>query len=233
MGGRILVIGNKNYSSWSLRPWLALRIAGIAFEEVRVPLYEAGSKAAILRHSPAGRVPVLLDGDVTVWESLAICEYAAELAPRARLWPADPAARAHARAISAEMHAGFAALRQALPMNLRAERARIPLEPAVRADVERVAAIWEECRARFGAAAPAGASGGPFLFGAFTIADAMYAPVATRFHSYGVALPPVAQAYADALRALAPMREWAAAGVAEAERLPETDAVALRASAGS
>jgi glutathione S-transferase len=232
VAGRILVIGNKNYSSWSLRPWLALRMAGIAFEELRIPLYVPGAKQAILRHSPAGKVPVLRDGELTVWESLAICEYAAELAPGAGLWPADPAARAHARAVSAEMHAGFVALRSALPMNLRAEGVRIPLEPAVRADVERVVAIWQECRERFGAVA-SGAASGPFLFGAFTNADAMYAPVVTRFHSYGVALPPAAQAYADAVRALAPMREWAAAGVAESERMPETDAVALSASARS
>jgi len=222
----VLVIGNKNYSSWSLRPWLALRMAGIAFEELRIPLYEAGSKAAILLHSPAGKVPILRDGDVTVWESLAICEYAAELAPGAGLWPAEPAARAHARAISAEMHAGFFALRGSMPMNLRAEGARIPIESAVRADIDRVVAIWQECRARFGAAVPSGASGGPFLFGAFTNADAMFAPVVTRFHSYGVALPASAQAYLDAVRALPAMQEWAAAGVVEAERMPDTDAVA-------
>jgi glutathione S-transferase len=233
MAAPLLVIGNKNYSSWSLRPWLALRMAGIPFDELRIPLYVPGATDAILRHSPAGKVPILRDGDVTVWESLAICEYAAERAPGAGLWPASPPARAHARAISAEMHAGFSALRSALPMNLRVERARIPLEPAVRADVERVVAIWEECRTRFGAGVPSGGSGGPFLFGAFTNADAMFAPVVTRFHSYGVTLPAAAQAYADAVRALAPMREWAEAAVAESERLPDTDAVALRASARS
>jgi glutathione S-transferase len=221
----VLVIGNKNYSSWSLRPWLALRTAGIDFEEVLIPLYVPGAKEAILRHSPAGHVPVLRHGDVTVWDSLAICEYAAEvLAPRAGLWPADPAARAHARSISAEMHAGFSALRQALPMNLRADGARIPIEPPVQAEIERVAALWEDARARFGV-------GGPFLFGAFTIADAMYAPVATRFHSYGVPLPRAAQAYAEAVRALPAMREWAAAGVAEPWHIAETDAVAARAGA--
>jgi glutathione S-transferase len=225
MARPLLVVGNKNYSSWSLRPWLALRMAGVDFEEVVIPLYVPGAKEAILRHSPAGHVPVLRDGAVTVWDSLAICEYAAELAPDAGLWPAAPAARAHARSISAEMHAGFSALRHALPMNLRA-RVRLPLAPAVRADIDRVVAIWEDCRARSGA-------GGPFLFGAFTIADAMYAPVVTRFHSYGVALPPASQAYADAVRALAPMREWAEAGLAETERIAATDEVALRASAGS
>lgn len=226
MARPVLVVGNKNYSSWSLRPWLALRMAGVDFEEVRIPLYAPASRAEILRWSPAGKVPVLRHGDVTVWESLAICEYAAEvLAPDAGLWPAERVARAHARTITAEMHAGFGALREAMPMNLRA-RVRLPLAPAVRADVERVLALWNDCRERFGA-------GGPFLLGAFTIADAMYAPVVTRFHSYGVALPPASQAYADAVRALAPMREWAEAGVAETERIAATDEVALRASAGS
>lgn len=225
MARPVLVIGNKNYSSWSLRPWLALRVAGVDFEELRVALYLPGSKQAILRWSPSGHVPALRHGDVTVWDSLAICEYAAEtLAPGAGLWPAGAAARAHARSISAEMHAGFAALRRALPMNLRAEGARVPIEPAVQAEIDRVAAIWEEARVRFGA-------GGPFLFGAFTIADAMYAPVVTRFQSYGVALPPAAQAYAEAVRALAPLRDWTAAAVAERERIPEADAVALSASA--
>jgi len=215
-----LVIGNKNYSSWSLRPWLALRMAGLDFDEVRVPLYAPGSHDAILRHSPAGKVPVLRDGDVTVWDSLAICEYVAELAPQAGLWPGDRAQRAHARSISAEMHAGFAALRSAMPMNLRIERARLAAPPsaAVQADVARITAIFEECRARYGAA-------GDFLFGRFTIADAMFAPVAMRFRSYSVTLPPRAQAYADALSALAPMREWVVAGVAEAERFQDYEAL--------
>jgi glutathione S-transferase len=213
-----LVIGNKNYSSWSLRPWLALRMAVIPFDEIVIPLYEPDSKPAILRHSPAGKVPILHHGNVTVWDSLAICEYAAELAASAGLWPADAAARAHARSISAEMHSGFAALRQALPMNLRAVGARIPIEATVQAEIDRIVAIWEDCRSRFGA-------GGPFLFGAFTIADAMFAPVATRFRSYGVPLPAAAQAYVDAIRALPAMQEWASAGVAETQRMPATDAL--------
>jgi glutathione S-transferase len=215
-----LVVGNKNYSSWSLRPWLALRMAGLEFGEVRVPLYGRGSHEAILRHSPAGKVPVLRDGDLTVWDSLAICEYIAELAPQAGLWPDDRAARAHARSISAEMHAGFAALRSAMPMNLRIERARLAASPSapVQADIARIIAIFEECRARHAAA-------GDFLFGRFTVADAMFAPVATRFRSYSVTLPTRAQAYADALLALAPMREWVSAGVAESERFPDYEAL--------
>lgn len=209
-----LVIGNKNYSSWSLRPWLALRMAGIDFEEVRIPLYGPGAKEQILRHSPAGKVPILRDGDRLVFESLAICEYAAELAPQAGLWPADAGARAHARSISAEMHAGFGALRGTMPMNVRhrGERLAEPLSDAVRADVARITAIFEECRGRHAAA-------GPFLFGAFTIADAMFAPVVSRFATYSVALPPASQAYADAVLALAPMQEWIRAGAAEPERI--------------
>jgi len=215
-----LVIGNKNYSSWSLRPWLALRMAGLDFEELRIGLYQPDSRDQILRHSPAGKVPILHDGDVTVWDSLAICEYAAELAPGAGLWPGERAARAHARSISAEMHAGFGALRNALQMNLRISGARLakPASQEVQADIARIIAIFEACRARHG-------GDGEFLFGRFTIADAMFAPVATRFRSYSVALPPTSQAYVDTVCALAPMREWIAAGAAEPERFPEVEAL--------
>jgi glutathione S-transferase len=221
MSDLTLVIGNKNYSSWSLRPWLALRMAGLAFEEIRIPLYQAGSREQILRHSPAGRVPILLHGGVTVWDSLAICEYAAELAPGAGLWPENRALRAHARSISAEMHSGFGALRSAMPMNLRLAGARLvkPPSPEVEADVARVLAIFEECRQRHGA-------GGDFLFGPFTIADAMFAPVATRLRSYSVRLPARSQAWVDAIWSLVPMQEWAAAGVAETERFAEYEALA-------
>lgn len=219
----ILVIGNKNYSSWSLRPWLVLRMAGLDFEEVRVPLYQPDSRDQILHHSPAGKVPILRDGDLTVWDSLAICEYVAELVPRAGLWPDDGAARARARSISAEMHAGFAPLRAAMPMNVRVQRATLVTPPSadVRADVARIVAIFEECRERDGA-------GGAFLFGRFTIADAMFAPVVTRLRSYSVALPPRAQAYADAILALAPLREWITAGVAEPETFPDYEALVAR-----
>jgi glutathione S-transferase len=222
MSGLTLVIGNKNYSSWSLRPWLALRMAGLAFEEIRIPLYQPGSREAILRHSPAGRVPILLHGDVTVWDSLAICEYVAELAPAAKLWPEDRALRAHARSISAEMHSGFTALRSAMPMNMRLSGAQLVKAPSpeVQADVARVVAIFEECRARHG-------GGGDFLFGRFSIADAMYAPVATRLRSYSVSLPARSQAWVDAIYALPAMREWIAAGVAESERFAEYEALVV------
>jgi glutathione S-transferase len=219
MSKPLLVIGNKNYSSWSLRPWLALKMAGIDFEELCISLYVDGAREQILRHSPAGKVPILRDGDRLVFDSLAICEYAAELAPGARLWPADAGARAHARSISAEMHSGFTALRGAMQMNVR-ERGRrlaVPASEAVHADVARITAIFEECRARHAAA-------GPFLFGAFTIADAMFAPVVTRFATYSVALPVASQAYADAVLDLAPMREWVRDGAAETERIDSAEA---------
>ena len=210
MAQRRLVIGNKKYSSWSLRPWLVLRMAEIPFDEVVVPLYVPTTKAAILRHSPAGRVPILEDGDRLVFDSLAIAEHAAELAPQARLWPADPRARAQARSISAEMHAGFGALRSAMPMNLACAGRRLATAPSaeVQADVERLAAILEDARERFGA-------GGPFLFGGFTIADAMFAPIATRFRTYSIPLPKRAQAWSDAVLALPPFLEWERAGRAE------------------
>ncbi|MBM3488209.1 MAG: glutathione S-transferase family protein [Alphaproteobacteria bacterium] len=197
-----LVIGNKNYSSWSLRPWLALAVAGIPFDEIVIPLYRDDTKALLARHAPAGKVPVLRDGAIVVWESLAILAYLAKRHPEAGLWPDQRAARAHALAASHEMHAGFAALRRAMPMNCR-RRARplAAIAPEVAADIDRVTALWGECRRRFGA-------GGPFLHGRFGIADAMYAPVVTRFASYAVALDPVAAAYRDAILALPAMRRW-------------------------
>jgi glutathione S-transferase len=203
-----LVIGNKNYSSWSLRPWLAMRQAGIAFDEVVIPLYRGDSKAALLQHSPAGKVPVLEHGDRTVWDSLAIMEYLAETFPAAGLWPQDAAARARARSISAEMHAGFVALRTAMPMDLREHMPGRGWSDAVAADIQRVTAIWRDCRAQFG-------DGGPFLFGAFSIADAMYAPVAARFRTYAVELDPTCQAYADAMLTLPGFLEWQAAALQE------------------
>jgi glutathione S-transferase len=198
-----LVIGNKNYSSWSFRPWIALRMAGIPFEEVVIPLYEPGSKERILSFSPAGKVPVLIDGEMRVWESLAIIDELAERFPQAQLWPKDPAARAHARAIAAEMHAGFAPLRRHCPMNMwRPVKAR-ELPPDVAADVKRIEAIFTECRERFG-------RGGAFLFGAFGAADAMYAPVVSRLHTYDIAVGPVVKAYKQAVMALPAWTEWRA-----------------------
>jgi glutathione S-transferase len=208
-----IYLGNKNYSSWSLRPWLALKHTGAAFDETMIPLYDAPSKAAILAHSPSGKVPCLIDGTVTVWESLPICEYLAEAFPAARLWPAERAARAVARAVSGEMHAGFRALRQALPMNIRAHRPGHAVLAEARADIDRVTALWRDCRGRFGA-------GGDFLFGDFTIADAMYAPVVSRFVTYGVALDRAAAAYCEAVTALPAMQDWIAAAKAEPTVIP-------------
>jgi glutathione S-transferase len=199
-----LLIGNKNYSSWSLRPWVAMKAAGIAFEETLIPLDTPDFRAKVTALGGGegrGSVPVLIDGEVRVWESLAILEYLAEKFPKNRLWPEAPEARAHARAISAEMHAGFQPLRRHLPMNIcRPVKQRL-LDDAVKADVARIDAIWSECRARFGA-------GGPFLFGSFGAADAMYAPVVWRFHTYAVEVSAAARDYMRAVMALPASVEW-------------------------
>ncbi len=199
-----IYIGNKNYSSWSLRAWLMVKASGVAFDEVLIPLYQPQSRAELLRHSPSGKVPALKHGDVVVWESLAIGEYLAERAPRAQLWPADPAARALARAVSTEMHAGFANLRRHLPMNMRSVFAGREIIPEIQTDLDRIAAIWRDCRRRYGA-------GGTYLFGGFTIADAMYAPVVSRLKTYRIALDDEAQAYAASLWAYPALQDWVAA----------------------
>jgi glutathione S-transferase len=205
-----LIIGNKNYSSWSLRTWLLMRVKGIAFEEERIPLDQPGTKAAILKHSAAGRVPVLIDGDTTVWDTLAIAEYLAEKFPLLHIWPQDAKARAHARSASAEMHSGFGALRNAMPMNCRGSYPGKGSNPESLADVARITALWQQCRERFGAE-------GEFLFGEFSAADSFYAPVAARFITYAVPLPPLSERYKEALSALPAMREWVAAAKAESE----------------
>ncbi len=207
-----LVIGNKNYSSWSLRGWLVVKRTGAPFDEVRVVLDTPTTRAELLRHSPSGRVPVLHDGDVTVWDSLAICEYLAERYPAAGLWPDEQAARARARAVAAEMHAGFASLRDAMPMNCRAQLPGKGRAPGVQDDIDRIAGLWRDCRERFGA-------GGDMLFGDFCAADAMFAPVASRFMTYEVDLDPISRAYVDAVRSLPAMKEWVAAAGAETERI--------------
>jgi glutathione S-transferase len=217
MADLTLIVGNKNYSSWSLRPFVALKQVGAHFDEVVIPLRHPDTAARILHYSPAGRVPILRHGDITVWESLAICEYLAETFPAAELWPSDRAARAAARAVSAEMHAGFAALREACPMNIRAEKPPRTFKPAVARDIERIQEIWRDCRARFG-------DGGPFLFGKPGNADAMYAPVVTRFRTYGVKLDDVSAAYADAMWSLPSMQEWIEASRREPWSLEDSDA---------
>lgn len=207
----ILYIGNKNYSSWSFRPWLALRVTGVPFEERLYPLYEPEGQAAIRAVSPSGMVPLLDDDGVKVWESLAIIDYVAETRPHTGLWPADRAARAFARSVAAEMHAGFADLRRNMSVNIRRRFPGQGRTPESLADIARVTAIWREARARFGE--PSGE--GPFLFGRFGAADAMYAPVVTRFRTYAYELDPVCEAYAQALEALPAFAEWTAAAAAE------------------
>ena len=204
-----LYIGNKNYSSWSLRGWLMVKASGIAFDEVLIRLRQPNTKAEVLRHSPSGRVPALVHGNDRVWESLAIGEYLAELVPDANLWPRDRAARAVARSVSTEMHAGFSTLRNHFPMNVRSSFANRASTPEVQSDIDRITAMWHDCRARFG-------KDGPFLFGgAFSNADAMYAPVVSRFRTYKVELDAGAQAYCDAVWSYPPMQEWAAAAKKE------------------
>lgn len=204
-----LVIGNKNYSSWSMRPWVALRAASIPFEEIFIPLYTGeADKRRILDVTRSGKVPALIDGDITVWDSLAIIEYVAETFPDAHLWPADRAARAHARSVSAEMHSGFAALRNECGMNLHRPVKARPLSDAARADIARVQEMWTDCRARYGRS-------GPYLFGAFSGADAMYAPVVHRFRTYAIDVTPAVRSYMDAMMALPAFAEWTNAGLAE------------------
>jgi glutathione S-transferase len=209
-----LIIGNKNYSSWSFRPWIGMKTAGIAFEETVISLEAKDFKARVTALSGAGKVPVLRDGEVRVWESLAILEYVAEKFPAARLWPENAAARAHARAVASEMHAGFVPLRRQLPMNMwRPVKARV-LDAEAAANVARIDTIFGECLAKYG---------GPFLFGAFGAADAMYAPVVSRFHTYAVGVSAAARAYMDAVMALPAWREWRTAALQETWVLPHDE----------
>ena len=205
MAGLTIYLGNKNYSSWSLRAWLVLKQTTVAFDEVVIPLYQPGSRETVLKYSPSGRVPALHQGDVIVWESLAIAEYLAESFPNFELWPRDPGERALARAISAEMHAGFAALRGQLPMNVRSSFPGREITPEAQADINRVMAIWRDCRTRFGE------KRGPFLFGNFGIPDAMFAPVVTRFRTYKIDLERDAEEYCDTIMGMPAMQEWVAA----------------------
>jgi len=203
-----LVIGNKNYSSWSLRPWIAMKVAGIPFEEIVIPLYEPGSREEMLKYSPAGKVPILIDGDERVWESLAILEHLADRFPDAGLWPKDRRARSHARVVATEMHAGFQPLRRDCTMNLWLPVKPRPQSEEVLANMRRIEELWRDCRARFGA-------GGPFLLGGFGAADAMYAPVVSRFHTYGLPVAADTRAYMDAVMALPAWREWYDAAMKE------------------
>ncbi|MGS1110770.1 glutathione S-transferase family protein [Achromobacter anxifer] len=211
-----LIIGNKNYSSWSLRPWIALRAAGIPFTEQKLGFFTEEFSRRVNAVSPAGLVPVLLDGEFAVWDTLAICEYLAERHPEARLWPQAPKARARARSLTAQMHSGFGALRQALPMNVEAWLPGIAFPEAAQQDISRLQAIWHDTRAEFG-------QGGPFLFGDFSIADAFFAPVVSRFNTYGIAAAGPVRSYMDAVLALPAMQEWTRDALAEATFVPEDE----------
>ena len=201
-----LIIGDRNFSSWSLRPWLAIKQAGLPFEEILIPLRQPATKAEIRKYSPSGQIPCLIDGETVVWDSLAICEYLAEKNPS--LWPSDSKARAEARSIAAEMHAGFAALRQGMPMDIQASKPFAEASVEVSADVARIVAMWETCRKKYGRK-------GPFLFGQFTIADAMFAPVVWRFLTYAVELPPASREWVKTMSELPAMQEWRAGALAE------------------
>lgn len=207
--GLTLIIGNKNYSSWSMRPWVAATAFGIPFNEVRVLLDQPDTSARIAEYSGAGRVPVLVAGEMTIWDSLSICEYLAEQFPEKHMWPQDVAARAMARSVSAEMHSGFADLRSAMSMNIRMSLPGRGRTPGAQGDIGRISEIWEECLSRFGHH--------QFLFGDFSIADAFFAPVVMRFKIYGVALAPALQAYCERVQAHPAVARWVREALAETE----------------
>jgi glutathione S-transferase len=208
-----LVIGNKNYSSWSLRPWLFLKHNGIIFDEIKISLAQADSKSRILGFSPSGKVPVLIDGGLKVWDSLAIMEYLAERFPETQAWPQEQAERAFARSISAEMHAGFPALRTHCGMNCRRQPAAKNLPEEVHNDIERIGQIWQQCRKQYW-------DRGPWLFGQFTIADAMFAPVALRFYLYQLDTNAEARGYVNTVLEHPALKEWVEAGMQELEVIP-------------
>ncbi len=203
-----LVIGDRNYSSWSLRAALVLELSGQPFSDIPVALYRPESRARLLSYSPTGKVPVLLTDEGPVWDSLAIAEYLAEVAPKAQLWPQERYARALARSICAEMHSGFQALRSHLPMDMARDQALSQLPEAVQEDIDRICAIWADCRGRFG-------QGGAYLFGQPGVADAFYAPVASRLRSYRVELPPVATAYVETIHQWPAFQRWRERAVQE------------------
>ena len=213
--GLTLVIGNKNYSTWSMRPWVAMTAFNIPFTEVKIALDQPETATLIAKYSASGRVPVLLAGDTMIWDSLAICEYLAEQFREKNMWPLDVVKRAMARSICAEMHAGFGDLRQAMWMNIRADFHGKGRTPGAQGDIGRICEIWEDCMAHSGAH--------DFLFGDFSIADAFYAPVVMRFKTYGISLAPALQAYADRVTAHPAVALWIAGALAETETAPRYD----------
>jgi glutathione S-transferase len=210
-----LVIGNKNYSSWSMRPWVVMKAFGIPFKEINIFLYQPETSMQIAEYSASGRVPILIDGEMTVWDSLAICEYLAEQFPEEHLWPKDVAARAMARSICAEMHSGFTALRTSMWMNIRADFHGKGRTAGSQADIGRISEIWENCFSQFGHH--------HFLFGEFSIADAYFAPVVMRFRTYDVSLAPALQAYAERVAAHPAVAQWMHEAKREVATIPEYD----------
>lgn len=209
-----LVIGNKNYSSWSLRAWLFLQHVGVSFKEVRIPLFMDTTQAQLAKYSPSRLVPILIADKMTIWDSLAICEYIAETHQQG--WPESSLSRAQARSVAAEMHSGFMALRSEMPMNCRARRVGVEPSAVCQANIERILSVWESCRRNY-------SQDGPWLFGKFSIADAMYAPVASRFATYGVSLPQIAQDYISTIFEHPGMQEWLKAAEAEPEIIQESE----------
>ena len=214
MSDLTLIIGNNNYSSWSLRPWMLLKHLGVPFEEILVQLDTPDFKDEIEKYGPSGRVPVLKHGSLTIWDSIAICEYVAEITGEG--WPKDREARAVARSVCAEMHSGFLSLRMEWPMNARARNRHTPITPSLEADIDRVDEIWNDCRRRFGAA-------GPWLFGTYSIADAMYAPVVLRFKTYGARVSETARWYVATALEDPALQEWVQAAQNEHRRLPTSE----------
>lgn len=208
MSALCLILGNKNYSSWSLRPWLVMKHLGLDFDEIVVPLLQGNFKEELLTHSPSGKVPVLKVDGQEMWDSLAICEYLNEEYPDAKLWPVDKSARGHARSISYEMHSGFFNIRNDMPMNMRRARGNFQASPLCQAEIDRILAILADCRENYG-------QNGPFLFGDFSIADAMFAPVVSRFDTYGIAVGDVVKDYMETILNMAHLKEWREAGTLE------------------
>jgi glutathione S-transferase len=205
-----LIIGNKNYSSWSLRPWLLLKHNDINFDEIMIPLYQDNTKAELLKYSPAGKVPTLIHQGQSIWDSLAICEFIAELYPDAKAWPINPQDRALARSISHEMHSGFMTIRNSLPMNCRKSMIFNVDSTQLQQEIDRIAEIWQSCRNNY-------SSVGPFLFGEFSIADAMYAPIVLRFQSYGIKVGTIQSEYMQTILSLPAIKDWISDGLLETE----------------
>lgn len=205
-----LIIGNKNYSSWSLRPWILLREKNIPFKETKIPLYLEGSKKELLKYTPSGKVPSFIYDKLQVWDSLAICETIAELYPEKNCWPNDLESRAMARSISNEMHSGFSAIRNTLPMNCRKSMVFEPISAELQMEIDRILEIWRSCRTT-------NSTEGSFLFGSFTIADAMFIPIVLRFNSYGIKVGKLEQSYMNSMLELSALKEWIAEGIQETE----------------